>query len=194
VTVASVIGKSVLAWYKWRAGSRIASQLLVADAKNMRADIVISMAVLVGLLAAHLLQMTWIDAVLALGVSAWILRVAFGMFLETSDELMDGTTDSELYQQVFLAVAETEGADNPHRTRVRKMGGMVVVDLDIEVDGSLSVATAHAIAQDAERRIKHHVPNAYDVLVHVEPRGNVEDAERYGLRNHGEPSGSEPTR
>ncbi len=186
VTAVSVIGKSVLAVYKFREGRRVGSQLLVADAQNMRADILISVAVLVGLLATHLLQTPWLDPVIALGVSAWILRVAFGMFLETTVELMDGTSDPELYQRVFQAVAETDGADNPHRTRVRRIGGMVVVDLDIEVEGCLSVTSAHTIAQNTEQRIKELVPNAYDVLVHVEPRGNVEHAERYGLRNDGE--------
>jgi cation diffusion facilitator family transporter len=190
VTVISVVGKSALAVYKFRQGNRIGSRLLIADAKNMRADIAISVAVLVGLLSTHLFEAPWVDPVIALGISAWILRVAFGLFLETSEELMDGSSDPDLYQRVFQAIAETKGADNPHRTRVRRIGGMVVVDLDIEVDGSLSVMTAHSIAQDAERRIKNLVPNAYDILVHVEPRGNVENSERYGLRSHGDSPGS----
>ena len=56
-----------------------------------------------------------------------------------------------------------------------------IVDLDIEVDGELTVTEAHAIAQRTEQAIKDAVGNVYDVLVHVEPVGNVENRERYGV-------------
>jgi divalent metal cation (Fe/Co/Zn/Cd) transporter len=58
---------------------------------------------------------------------------------------------------------------------------MQIVDLDIEVDGNLTVTEAHEIAQQTERAIKGALGNVYDVLVHVEPLGNVENRERYGL-------------
>jgi divalent metal cation (Fe/Co/Zn/Cd) transporter len=73
------------------------------------------------------------------------------------------------------------GAGNPHRTRVRKLGSLLVVDLDIEVEPDLSVAAAHEIAVQVERAIKRALPEVYDVIVHIEPRGNDED-ERFGIR------------
>ncbi len=58
---------------------------------------------------------------------------------------------------------------------------MQVVDLDIEVDGNLTIVEGHRIAQQVEQAIKEAVDNVYDVLVHVEPKGNVERKERYGV-------------
>lgn len=181
VTVGSIIAKAALAIYKFNAGRTTGSMMLVADAKNMRSDIVISVAVLVGLLFTFALELPVLDTLTALGVSVWIMWVAFGIFLETNVELMEGHGDPSTYQAIFDAVTDVPGAEHPHRTRIRAIGGFLIVDLDIEVDGSMSVREAHAIAQQTERRIREKVANVYDVLVHVEPIGNVEGTERYGL-------------
>ena len=73
------------------------------------------------------------------------------------------------------------GAVNPHRTRVRKLGNMYIIDLDIEVEGGKTVTEAHLIALKVERTLKQRVDNIYDIIVHVEPKGNVELNERFGL-------------
>jgi cation diffusion facilitator family transporter len=181
VTIASIVGKAGLALYKYRVGKRTQSPMLMADAKNMRGDIVISLAVLAGLLFTFTLHLPILDSITALGVSVWIMWVAFGIFVETNTELMEGHRDPETYQRIFDAVKTVPGAEHPHRARIREVGGLFIVDLDIEVDGNLTVREAHRIAQETERRIRGEIANVYDVLVHVEPIGNVENTERYGL-------------
>ena len=94
---------------------------------------------------------------------------------------MDGTTGAGPYGEIFAAVNTVKGAGNPHRTRVRKLGSILVVDLDIEVEPDLSVREAHDISLEVEAAIKRAIPEVYDVIVHIEPRGNAED-ERFGLR------------
>jgi cation diffusion facilitator family transporter len=181
VTIVSMLGKIALSWYKARLGKKLESQMLIADARNMRADIVISAAVLVGILTTIVLELPIVDSVTALAVSAWIMWIAFKIFLDTNTELMEGHTERETYQRIFDAVEAVEGAVHPHRARIRSLGNMYIVDLDIEVDGDLSVREAHAIARRTEHRIKEVVENVYDVLVHVEPYGNVERTERFGV-------------
>jgi cation diffusion facilitator family transporter len=181
ITIASVIGKGALAVYKFRVGRRTGSSMLIADAKNMRSDIIISIAVLLGLLFTYTFNLPILDTITGLIVSIWIMWVAFNIFLETNTELMEGHADPETYQRIFDAVTSIEGVEHPHRARIRSIGGLHIVDLDIEVDGELTVRQAHRISQQAEKRIRSAVDNVYDVLVHVEPIGNVERSERYGL-------------
>jgi len=58
---------------------------------------------------------------------------------------------------------------------------MYIIDLDIEVDGGKTVTEAHNIAVQVEQTIKQRVENVYDIMVHVEPKGNVERNERFGV-------------
>jgi len=52
--------------------------------------------------------------------------------------------------------------------------------VDIEVDSKLSVAESHKIAKAIQKEVKIEFVTVYDVLVHVEPEGNVEK-EQFGL-------------
>lgn len=181
VTIVSIAGKLLLSWSQFHYGKKAGSSMLIANAKNMRGDVVISSSVLIGLGFTFVLRMPILDRVTALLVSLWIIKVASGIFREANLELMDGTAGAGPYGEVFAAVASVPGAGNPHRTRVRRLGSLLIVDLDIEVEPKLSVAAAHDIAVEVERAIKHALPEVYDVIIHIEPRGNAED-ERFGIR------------
>jgi len=182
VTIASIAGKLLLSWSQFHYGRKTGSSMLVANGKNMRGDVVISASVLAGLGFTFAFGLPVIDRVAALLVSLWIIKVAIGIFLEVNDELMDGSADESLYARLFEAVASVPGAGNPHRARMRRLGSSLVADLDIEVDSSLSVGEAHGIALGVEAAVKALIPDIYDVIVHVEPAGNEEEGERYGLR------------
>ena len=56
-----------------------------------------------------------------------------------------------------------------HEVRVRRMGSYLLLDLYIEVDGHLSVSSAHQIAERARLRITQSLPTVTEVLVHVDP-------------------------
>lgn len=181
VALISVAGKTALAFYKLRVGHRVNSPMLIADAKNMTGDVVISLGVLAGIGLSIFTGMALLDSIVALLVSVWIMKVAFSIFMEAGDELMDGLDDPDLYRALFDAVATVEGAGNPHKSRIRKTGNAYIVDIDIEVDGAMTVKQGHDIARRVEAAIHDRMANIYDVQVHVEPTGNRESRERFGL-------------
>jgi cation diffusion facilitator family transporter len=181
VIVISIVGKQLLAVYLKKTGKKVQSSMLIANAKNMQSDVVISSSVLAGLAFTFLLKMPILDVITAFLVSIWIMYVAFGIFNETNRELMDGIQNTDIYKTIIDTVKSVEGAHNPHRIRVRKIGNLCEVSLDIEVDGTLSLNEAHAIAVQVEKKLKENIKDIYDILVHVEPLGNEEPNEVYGV-------------
>ncbi len=177
----SIAGKIGLTLYLRQVGKNINSRMLIANGKNMQNDIIISCGVLIGLIFVLLLQLPIIDSIIGISISLWIMYTAFRIFLETNTELMDGVEDKTVYDCIFKAVDSTKGAINPHRTRVRKISNLYVIDLDIEVAGSMSVTEAHAIAMAVEQEINKQIENVYDIMVHIEPKGNVETKEKFGV-------------
>lgn len=181
VTAFSIVGKLLLAASQFHFAKRTGSAMLRANGINMRGDVVTSVAVLVGLGLGILLRAPVIDRILAILVSLWILRNAVGIFFESNDELMEGISERGIYERVFKAIASVPEAGNPHRTRIRRLGSSLLADLDIEVDPNMTVAHAHSVALAVEAAIKADLPDIYDVVVHIEPDGNIEE-ECYGLR------------
>jgi cation diffusion facilitator family transporter len=181
VTVFSIAGKLGLSWYQRRQGERINSSLLIANAKNMQNDVLISLGVLLGLFFTFILKLPMLDAVTGLLISLFILKTAFGIFMDSNVELMDGVKDVTVYNRIFKAVEEVEGASNPHRVRSRQVGNRYLIDLDVEADGSISLCEAHAIAQAVEENIKRHVEHVYDIFVHVEPKDAHHSEEKFGI-------------
>jgi cation diffusion facilitator family transporter len=147
----------------------------------MRNDVVISMSVLIGLVTTIYFEKPIIDSIFALLISIWIMKSGFDIFMETNVELMDGVNDQSVYNKIFETVDTVEGASNPHRLRVRKLANMYVIGIDIEVDPELKIGEAHEIAITLENCLKDNLGNVYDVMVHVEPRGNYEADELYGI-------------
>jgi len=181
ITIISIVTKLALSLYLFQMGKRSKSSMLIANAKNMQADIIISVSVLFGLAVTFWLKMPWLDIIAALLVSVWIMWVGVSIFRETLTELMDGAENPEIYNSIFEAVANVEGAHNPHRTRVRKIGSSYSIDMDIEIEAETSVKNAHQIAHKVENEIKSKIDNIYDIVVHIEPIGSNKDDEPFGV-------------
>lgn len=181
VTVFSIVGKLALAWYQYRQGKKINSSMLIANAVNMRSDVLISVSVLIGLAFTFILKLPILDSVAGLVVSGFILKSAINIFIDSNVELMDGVKDESVYQKIFEAVDGTPGASNPHRVRSRQIGSLYLIVLDIEVNPNITVKEAHDIAETVENNIRLMVENVYDIVVHVEPCGVCNKNEKFGI-------------
>jgi len=179
-TLISIAGKILLASLLYMMGKKAKSTMLKANAKNMTADVLLSAGVLIGLGLSMFFNIGVIDSWAAILVGIWVIKSALEIFIEANTELMDGGSDKEHYIEVFDAVKSVEEAGHPHRVRMRRIAGFWDIDIDIEVPPNKTVIEAHWIAHKVENAIKMRVENVYDIMIHVEPSGNIED-EGYGL-------------
>jgi len=182
VTILSIIGKIILAIHQYRKGKQTNTEMLIANAKNMQSDVLISTAVLIGLVFTFVLDLPVLDSITALFVSAWILKVGFQIFMKSTRDLMDGVSDPHMYDKVFRAVKRIEGVHNPHRTRIRKIGNYFMIALDIEVEPTLITQEAHELVCKVEKEIRKEIDNVFDIMIHVEPFGDVHKEAKYGVK------------
>ncbi len=181
VTLFSIAIKLLLARYQFKTGKKVQSAMLIANGKNMQNDVIISSSVLIGLIFTHVLHMPVIDTIAALAVSGWILKVAFEIFMQTNTDLMDGTKDPSIYNKIFDVIDTVPGVKNPHRVRVRKIGNQLMVAIDIEIDGNLTLYEAHHLSHDVEKSLKSQIDNVFDVAIHIEPIGDNIQEKNVGL-------------
>lgn len=179
----SIAGKGLLALSQYYYGRKSNSDIVRANAQNMRNDIIMSAGVLLGLTLSTVLRCPVLDPVVALLVGLWIIKNAAELFFDMNMELMDGNTDSTLYTRLFDAVAGVEGVSNPHGARIRKIASRWDIDLHIEASPSITLFDAHELSEKVEDAIREAISDVYTVTIHIEPEGSDshQRTEEYGL-------------
>ncbi len=180
--VVSIISKFLLARYQLYVGKKTKSSMLVANSKNMQGDVIISSSVLLGLIFTYLFKLPFLDSLVALFVSIWVIWIAVKIFIETNLELMDGNIEKKIYEQVFAIVELVPEVKNPHRMRIRRVGHKLMINIDIELDGEMTLLHAHEISHVVEKRIRDGLENeVFDVILHIEPFGDEIREEELGI-------------
>jgi len=155
----------VIAWYENRRGRELRSELLVADAAHTRADVLITIGVLAGVLFARQ-GWWWIDPVVAIAVALVIVLVAYRILVRTVPVLVD---QRALPTGEIRETAETvPGVKSAYGIRSRGPSDLRYAEVTIAVDPRADVAAAHAIADQVEERLKQDL-QLHEVTVHVEP-------------------------
>jgi cation diffusion facilitator family transporter len=149
-----------------RAGRRMNSEILLADAAHTRTDLYVTLSVIASLVGVWL-GWAWLDLVVASAVVLLILRAALRILSDTAASLSDVVAaDAERVAQVAERVP---GVLYVHHVRSRGTRGAGFVDLHVKVHPGMSTSQAHAIASEVERRLKESIPGVVDALVHIEP-------------------------
>ncbi len=169
----SIVVKEWLYRYTVRAGKKVNSRSLIANAVHHRSDALSSIAAMAGIGGAIMLGEKWrvLDPVAALIVGGLIVWAAVKILRETIDELLEKSLGSEEENRILDLVRQVEGAMNPHNLKTRKIGSQVAIDIHIHVERSLTVPEAHDISTAVENRVKDHYGAASIVYVHIEPSG-----------------------
>jgi len=94
---------------------------------------------------------------------------------------MDGTKDCTIYEKIFAAIEAVDGVHHPHRVRARNIGEKVMINIDLEVEGSLTLNKAHDLAHQVEDSIKSRIDNVFDVSIHVETLGDEKKEKEIGI-------------
>jgi cation diffusion facilitator family transporter len=184
--VVSIVAKLLLAWYQLYIGKKTKSSMLIANAKNMQGDVVISSSVLVGLIFTNIFEMPVIDKITALFVSGWVMWIAIRIFIETNLELMDGNVEKLIYKKVFELAETVPGVKNPHRMRIRRIGHRLMVNIDIELKGDMTLRQAHQISHKVVKKIKTGLEQeVFDVVIHIEPYGDITAEQQLGISKEG---------
>ncbi len=152
--------------YEARAGRRLGSAVLLADAAHTRADLAVTLSVIASLLGTRL-GLAWLDAAVAVIVALLLFRAAFGILRSTSEVLTDvAVADPQAVADIARAVPGV-AAVGPVRSRGRP--DAAYLDMHIMVNPAMDADQAHGVASEVEHRISAALPGVVDTVVHIEP-------------------------
>jgi hypothetical protein len=119
-------------------------------------------------IAANMMGFIYADAIAAILVGFMIVRMGLVFVWEAFQELIDAGLSFEEVASIRQTLMDTQGVQNVHELRTRKMAHRVLVDAHILVDSKISVSEGHSIAERARKRVIDSHESVNDVLVHVD--------------------------
>ncbi|MCP4878546.1 MAG: cation transporter [Gammaproteobacteria bacterium] len=164
----AIVAKEGLYQYTLRAARATHSSMLEANAWHHRSDALSSVVVVVGI-STQLLGVPYMDALAAMIVAVMISIMGFRLGRKALHELIDTGLDTNLVEEVRVAMLNHASVVGIHNLRTRSMGGLGYIDAHIEVDSNLTVSEAHYIAHRIEHLVKKQFPKIIDVQIHIDP-------------------------
>jgi cation diffusion facilitator family transporter len=165
MTVTLIVNLFVVS-YELREGRRLNSEVLRADAKHTRSDVLTTGAVLGALLGVWL-GYPILDPVAALLVAGFIGHACWSIAQEASRVLGDEIVIAET--EVRKVVQSVGGVIGCEKIRTRGSADYAFLDLHLWLDGDMPLKTAHAASHVVKDRLMARFPQLVDVVIHIEP-------------------------
>jgi cation diffusion facilitator family transporter len=151
--------------YETRRGRALGSAILLADAAHTRADVFVTIGVLIGVVAGRY-GFGIVDPLMALGVAGLIVVLAYRIVARSVPDLVDQlVVPSDHIRELSETV---EGVVQAYDIRSRGTQERRFAELTVAVDGRATVEAAHEIADAVEAKLRHDL-GFHEVIVHVEP-------------------------
>src|SRR5579859_6055361 len=188
-----VIGNEALAQYKISVGKRINSVPLVADGQHSRIDGLTSLAAFLGLVGVRF-GLPIADPVAGIVITVVIITVVYSTSRSVLQRLLDAV-DPRVVPSIISKAQEVPGVEAVTDVRARWVGHTLHVVMNIEVDPELTLAKAHAIAEEVRHRLFHTIDGLSEAIIHTDPSSesgdhhqslthHVQEAQRPVTRNN----------
>jgi len=166
VAIGSGFVSYFLARYKEKAGRDIDSQGLRVESRHSFADVLNSGLVCGSVLLTYL-NVSWVEPLAAVIISAFILWAALTFGKDSIYSLMDVSPKPAMRKAIEDTILGTPEVKGVHALKVRRSGPFIFVEAHVEVDGRTSLEKAHAIADEVEDRVQEKFKEVDSTTIHV---------------------------
>jgi cation diffusion facilitator family transporter len=156
----------MVVWYELREGRRLKSEVLRADAKHTRSDVLTSVAVL-GALFGVWFGYPLLDPLAALLVAVFIGHACWSIAQEASRILSDHIVIAE--EDVRTVVQSVPAVLGCEKIRTRGAADYAFLDLHLWLDPATPLLAAHATSHVVKDKLMAKFPQLADVVIHIEP-------------------------
>lgn len=160
-------GNEMVALFRIKIGREINSAALVADGRHARVDGLTSLGVVLSAVGIYL-GYPQVDPIVGMLITLAIVRIAWDSGRQVFTRLLDGV-DPGLVEEIRDAVREIPAIRELNEVRVRWLGHRLHAEINLTVDGAISVSAAHEIAQRAGDVLRDRVPVVWKAVIHIDP-------------------------
>ncbi len=166
--VVSIVTKEAMFHYTKHYARVLNSSAFMADAWHHRSDALSSVGSLLGIGGA-ILGYPVLDSVACVGICLCILKVAYDILRDALQKLLDTSCGEAMERELADFISAQEGVVSLDVLRSRRFGDKIYLDAEISVDGSMSLAAAHAIADAVHNAVEQNYPDIKHIMIHENP-------------------------
>ena len=170
LSIAATVG---LVLFQRRVVARTGSVAVAADSLHYVGDVLLNGAVIAALALTAWLHLPLLDPLFAIAIAGWILRSAWLIGRSSLDLLMDRELPDAERERILAIARAHPDVRGVHDLRTRSAGTQVFIQLHLDLDATMTLGRAHAIADEVEHRILAAFPHA-EVITHQDIAGMVE--------------------
>ena len=166
--VVSIAVKEAMFWYTRRCAKMLDSSALMADAWHHRSDALSSVGALLGIAGARL-GFPVLDPLASVVICVFIGKAAAGIFFDAVGKMVDRSCGEEMEDAIRHRALSHEKVSAVDLLRTREFGSRIYIEMEISVDGSLSLTEAHTVAESVHDDIEAAFPKVKHIMIHVNP-------------------------
>ena len=166
--VLSIAVKEVMFWYTRHYANLINSGALMADAWHHRSDAMSSVGALIGIAGARM-GLPILDPFASVVICIFICKAAIDIFKDAVDKMVDHSSSDEVEGEIRDRVLSHKGVEGIDLLKTREFGNRIYIELEISVNGQLSLIKAHDIAKKVHDDIEATLPTVKHIMIHVNP-------------------------
>lgn len=152
-----------------KVGNRNKSLALQASGKHLQIDTFSTLAVIAGLVIISYTNLYWLDKILAVALSVFIMRNGYKIIRQSMAGIMD-EQDMELLQQLITNLNKNRKVNwiDLHNLRVIKYGNQLHVDSHLTVPWYLNVDEAHKEIDELIKLTMSQFGNSIEFFIHTD--------------------------
>ncbi|MBF0252850.1 MAG: cation transporter [Candidatus Omnitrophica bacterium] len=160
----SIVANYVLSGYGFCAGKQLGSPAMIANANENRADMLSSVAVVIGIIGANM-GFLILDSLAAILVALIIFKTALSLGIEAFKNLLDMSLPAEKEGLIKKLVMQYRDVKGVSAVKTRRVGQQVWIDMEILVDARKSVEEAHALVRELRQALMRKYRQIKDVSI-----------------------------
>lgn len=168
VCLITIIVKILLYLYTRSLYNKQHNLLVKANMIDHRNDIFITLFTALAIILARY-GFYFVDGIVGIGISLWIMFSAIKIFKESYDILMDCSLDNESKMQVLKIIKSYDEVKIIGDLYSIPIGYNYIVVVTIFVDRNMHTDKSHDVTMKIEKEIIEQVERIEKVIVHVEP-------------------------
>lgn len=166
--IVSIVVKEAMFWYTMHYAKIIKSDAFKADAWHHRSDSLSSIAALIGIGFA-MMGFPIMDPIASVIICLFIFKVAYDIIKDAFRKMIDTACDDATEASIKECASAVDGVMRIDELHTRLFGNRIYVDIEIAVDGEITVREGHNIAENVHDEIESKFCDVKHVMVHVNP-------------------------